>query len=179
MMAAHATPSTDIAIVAHLEPAPQLLAVLETVLSELSSSNEAKPAQLQVNTLQAELASFRESASRQDDLDAQAKAAAQLQPDTNTTSRRRSGTVETWPVRTKKSTDDKQQDAPSFGWGHKQAQGHSSQFSSFSWGEKAEAGCGIQTSWPEPPKDRRATGPKRKHPASSWLPHSSNQAATG
>ena len=74
-MAARATPSTDIAIVSQLEPAPQLLAVLETVLSELSSSNEEKPAQLQVNTLQGELATFKESASRQDDLDAQGKTA--------------------------------------------------------------------------------------------------------
>jgi len=177
-MAARATPSTDIAIVSQLEPAPQLLAVLETVLSELSSSNEEKPAQLQVNTLQGELATFKESASRQDDLDAQGKT-AQLEPDANTSSRRRSGTVETWPTRKEKSTDDKQQHPPSFGWGHKQAQGHSSQFSSFSWGEKAEAGGGIQSSWLEPLKDGRATGPKRKHAASSWLPHASNQAATG
>merc|ERR1712166_618967 len=79
IMAARATPSTDIAIVSQLEPAPQLLAVLETVLSELSSSNEEKPAQLQVNTLQGELATFKESASRQDDLDAQGKT-AQLEP---------------------------------------------------------------------------------------------------
>merc|ERR1712166_893967 len=46
-------------------------AALEAALSEMSSSNEAKHAQ--VNELQAELTTFRESASREEDLHAEAQ----------------------------------------------------------------------------------------------------------